>query len=104
MFEDRTEAEIKYLRKTMSDSKQQSCDIEFTKEFKEYPEYDHFNFVMMSSNVFNKSGTLPFSGSLSEQPAQMMDILEILFQLDTEREQDAQRKTEKDNKKNVRSR
>lgn len=99
IFENRSEAEIKYLRKTMGNLQQTSCGMEFSKDFKEYPDYEHFNFVMMASHVYNKAGTLPFPGSLSEQPAQMMEILETLFELDAEREADARRKAEKD--KNV---
>lgn len=86
----------------MNGMTQISCDIEFSKEFKEYPEYQHFNFVMMASHVFNKSGTLPFPGSLSEQPAQIMEILETIFQLDSEREADAHRKAQKEKEKNGR--
>jgi hypothetical protein len=80
----------------MGGTTQTSCGIEFSKEFKEYPEYPHFNFAMMSSLVFNKSGTLPFAGGLADQPAQIMDILEVIFELDSEREADLQRKAEKD--------
>lgn len=86
----------------MGNLQQVSCSLEFSKDFKEYPEYEHFNFVMMASHVYNKSGTLPFPGSLSEQPAQMMEILETLFELDAEREEDAMRKAEADRKKNER--
>jgi hypothetical protein len=74
--------------------------MEFTKEFKDYPEYNHFNFVMMSNHVYNNAGVLPFPGSLSEQPAQIMEIFETLFALEAEREEDARRKAEKDRKKN----
>lgn len=103
IFKNCTEDQIKYLRKTMSGNVQQSCNIEFTKEFKEYPEYEHFNFVMMASHVFSKAGTLPFPGSLSDQPAQIMDILDTIFELDNEQEQDSQRKAKKDREKNGRS-
>lgn len=101
IFENRTEAEIKYLRKSMGDLQQVSCNMQFDKDYKEYPDYEHFNFVMMASHVYNKAGTLPFPGSLSEQPAQIMDILEVLFELDAEREADARRKVEKEKKPNV---
>lgn len=73
-----------------------SCGMEFTKDFKDYPEYNHFNFVIMASHVYNKSGTLAFPGSLSEQPAQMVEILETIFELDSEREEDARIKAKKD--------
>lgn len=101
IFQNRTEAEIKYLRKTMGQIKNISCSLEFSKEYPEYPEYEHFNFVMMASHVFNKSGILPFPGSLSEQPAQVMDILELLFELDAEREDDAHRAAQAKKGKNV---
>jgi len=78
----------------MGNLKNLSCGIEFSKEYTDYPEYQHFNFVMMASHVYNKSGTLPFPGSLAEQPSQMMEILETLFELDGEREADARRKSE----------
>ena len=104
IYENRTEAEIKYLRRTMGTTKQFSCGLEFSKEFAEYPDYEHFNFVMMAHHVFDKSGTLPFSGPLSEQPSQFMEILEVLFELDSEREADIRRKAEQDKSKNVKRR
>lgn len=100
MFENRTEAEIKYLRRTMTGTKQISCDMEFTREFKEYPEYAHFNFVMFAYYAFETSGVLPFPGSLSEQPAQIMEIFETILALDTERQNDAQQKAKAEQDKN----
>lgn len=100
IFQNRTEAEIKYLRKSLGNTTQISCGLEFDKEFKEYPNYEHFNFVMMASHVFNKAGTLPFPGALSDQPAQFMDILELLFELDAEREDELRRKAEKEKDRN----
>lgn len=94
LFEKRTEAEIKYLRKTLGDLKQISCNIEFNIDFKEYPDYAHFNFVMMAWYSYDKGGLLPFSGSLSEQPAQIMEIFELIMELQTEREA-VQREQEK---------
>ena len=73
-----------------------SCDMEFAKEYKEYPEYPHFNYVMMSNYAYTQSGVLPFPGSLSEHPAHMLDIYEILMRLDQEREEDARRNAKKE--------
>jgi hypothetical protein len=81
----------------MGNTSQISCNLEFNKDYKDYPSYGHFNFVMMASHVYNKSGTLPFPGSLSDQPAQMVEILETIFELDAEREQDARRKSQQEN-------
>jgi len=74
--------------------------MEFTQEYKDYPEYYHFNFAMTTYHAFNKSGTLPFPGSVSEQPGQIMDIFDTIFELDMEREEDSRRKAEKDRKRN----
>ena len=76
-----------------------SCGIEFSVDFKEYPEYEHFNFVSVAYHVYNKSGNLPFPGSLSEQPSQMMEILDVMFELDMEREEDARAKAERERNK-----
>jgi hypothetical protein len=95
-----TEAQIKYLRKSLGKTMNVSCDIEFTKEYNEYPDYYHFNFVMTTYHTWNKSGACPFPGSVSEQPGQIMDIFDLLFQLDMEREEDMRRKAEKDRKRN----
>lgn len=99
LFENRTESEIKYLRKTMGGTTQISCGLEFSREFKDYPEYLHFNFVMMSHYIFTKSGNLPFNGCLADQPAQTVEILELLFELDSEREAELRQKAEKEKTK-----
>ena len=94
-----SEERLKYLRKTLGNTVNISCSIEFNKDFKDYPDYEHFNFIMFANHVFTKSGTLPFPGSLSEQPSQIMEIFETLFELDMEREEDARRKAVKDRSK-----
>lgn len=99
IFEDRTEAEIKYLRKTMGSTMHRSCGLEFSKEYKDYPDYSHFNFVMTASYVFNKTGALPFEGAVGSQPAQVMEIMDTVAALDSEREDDVRRTAEKENKK-----
>lgn len=55
---------------------------------------------MTTYHAFNKSGTLPFPGAVSEQPGQIMDIFDTIFELDMEREEDTRRKAEKDRKRN----
>lgn len=94
IFENRTEAEIKYLRKNMGSKMERSCGLQFDNTFNEYPQYDHFNFVMSLAYTYNKNGTLPFSGGTAEQPSQIMEILELISFLDDERER-AQAKKEK---------
>ena len=99
IFENRTEAEIKYLRRTMGVTVQQSCGLEFTKDFKDYDDYPHFNFVMTCAYAHIKSGALPYAGGVAGQPAQIMEIIELINQLDSEREQDARLKAQKEAKK-----
>lgn len=99
-MENRTEEEIKFLRRTMGKLKNISCGIEFNLDYKAYPEYNHFNFVMTAAHAFNTGGVLPFSGALFEQPAQIMEILELIEMLDSERERDLMQKAEQDRKKN----
>ena len=101
LFEGRTEAEIKYLRKTVGTTMSVSCGIEFSVEYKDVPRYEHFNFIIMAKHLFNKSGQLPFSGSLDNQPAQIMEILELLFELDSEREEQARQKQKREQSRNV---
>lgn len=96
IFENRTEAEIKYLRKSLGNVSQISCGLEFSKDFKEYPDFEHFNFSMLAAHVFEKSGTLTFPGSVSEQPAQFMEIIETIMELNAEREQDAYQKAKQE--------
>lgn len=100
IFEDRTEAEIKYLRKTMGSSTFKSCGMMFTKEYKEFPDYNHYNFVMTVAYVFNKTGALPFQGNVAEQPAQIMEIIETINCLDMEREEDARRQAKRKKNQN----
>jgi hypothetical protein len=92
IFESRTEAEIKYLRKTMGNQRYISCGMEFSKGYKEYPKYPMFNFIMSIAYSFNKAGSLPFSGGVAEQPGLIMDALELITMLDQEREADTRKK------------
>lgn len=92
LLNNRTEAEIKYLRKTMGVTKNISCGIEFTKEYKEYPKYPHFNYIMTIHDQMVSNGNLPFEGSISDQPSQIMEIMELLTCLDGERERSEREK------------
>lgn len=60
----------------------QSCNLKFTKPF-DHLTFDSLNYVL---NLFEnyERGCLPFSGSTSEQPAQIMEIFSVLRQLKQE--------------------
>lgn len=83
----------------MGVTRERSAGIEFSREFKEYPPYGHFNFVMTCGYTHIKSGNLAFPGGIADQPAQIMEIIELINILESERETDARRKAEKESKK-----
>lgn len=60
--------------------------------------FSQFNFVMTAFQLYNQNGTLPFPGSLSEQPAQIMDIMTVLEQIKFEVEAKQRRKMEREQK------
>lgn len=95
IFENRSEEQIKYLRRTIGKLRNISCGFIFEKDYTEYPECEFFNFAVFSNYAFTKNGILPYPGSLIEQPAKIIEIFECLFELDAEREADARSKSEK---------
>lgn len=50
-------------------------------------EYPYFDYVSTLFYKYKENGMLPFPGSLSEQPAKIIEIFEVLSQLDFERQQ-----------------
>ena len=61
--------------------------------------YDKFDFVYTLFNQYDKNGVMPFPGSLSEQPAKIMEIFNILVQLTSETERKNHEKAIKQAKK-----
>jgi hypothetical protein len=57
----------------------ESCNLRFTKPFA-HLKYDLLSYVLVLFENYEK-GCLPFPGSASEQPAQIMEIFNILRQL-----------------------
>lgn len=49
-------------------------------------EYENFNYIMALFDLYHRHGTLPYPGTLSEQPAKVIEIFQILDQLKYERE------------------
>lgn len=80
----------------MGDFKNRTCGLEYAKEFTEYPEYPYFTFYAIAFSQFKKTGALPFPGSLSEQPAQSMEIIETLMELDSEHQVEMEQRAKKD--------
>lgn len=93
-----SEAHIRMIREKLGRTYNNSCGLTFTEDYHDY-HYDHFNFVIMAYHAYDKSGQMPFKDSLSEQPAQILEIFEVLSALTFEREEDSRRKQEKGLKK-----
>lgn len=62
-----------------------SLNIKFTGPIDEF-NYTQFAYVYTLFK-YNKNGTLPFPGSLSDQPAQIMEIFNTLESLEVENQQ-----------------
>jgi len=56
-----------------------SCGLKFSRPF-EHLEFKSLSYVLMLNENYER-GCLPFPGSVSEQPAQIMEIFSILRQL-----------------------
>jgi hypothetical protein len=95
-----TEQQLKFLRKNLGSTMIHSAGIEITGDRSLIPDYNHFGFIITVFYSYQRSGQLPFSGGSAEQPAQIMEIFELLSELDAEREVDNLKEQEK--KRNVR--
>ena len=63
---------------------------------------DEFDYVITLYHIYNNTGQLPYPGSISEQPAKIIEIFNILEQLDLERRQRDQAEYQRSMKRNVR--
>jgi len=63
--------------------------------------YDNFSFAVNMHNAFEKHGILPYNGPYTEQPAQIIEIFNVLDQLSFERREKQHRENQKERKKNV---
>lgn len=61
-----------------------SCGLRFTKPFDHF-KFDHIGYVYTLFENYER-GSLPFPGSTSEQPAQIMEIFSVLSRLKVEYE------------------
>jgi hypothetical protein len=60
-------------------------NLKFTKELTEY-QHPHFAYLMQMHDLYREQGVLPFNGSHSDQPAQILEYFDILSQLHMDRE------------------
>lgn len=68
---------------TQAFSPVESCGLRFKSDFSKV-EYPNFHYLMNLYHLYEK-GCLPFPGSVSEQPAQIMEMFSIIQLLELER-------------------
>lgn len=80
-----TEDQLKQLQKTLGKSPDEliSLNLHFKTDLTKF-NYPHFNYVFRLYDRYNDAGVLPFKGSHSDQPAQIMEIFSVLEQLQME--------------------
>ncbi len=90
----------KHLEKKISGQSVQLLNLKFKGSLKQYV-YPYFDFILSSFMAFKNSGTLPFEGSYSDQPAQILEIYNVLQAIQNEYETKAmnQHKREMDKSK-----
>ena len=99
-----TEAQIKHLEQRAKEQRGfnriKSLDLLFQGSLQEY-EYSQFNYVMTIYNQY-KIGMLPFEGPLADQPAQIIDIMSVISQLQFEAEKRQRDEYERQQKRRAR--
>ena len=63
-----------------------SLNIKFGRPIEEF-EYTKLGYVLTLYRAYSKTGVLPFSGNLADQPAQIIEIFNTLESLDLEVQQ-----------------
>lgn len=98
-----TEAQLEILRKKQRRvSTIISLNLKFT-SLQEF-EYSHFGYVFNLYRQFEKSGVLPFSGCMADQPAQIIEIFNTIESLELERRQQEMDEQERRAKREKRGR
>lgn len=94
------ENSIRYALKDKQGTSFKSLNVSFhTKNNFKYP---YFSYIITLFNQY-KAGMLPFPGCLTEQPAKIIEIFDVLSQLQYEYEEKSRKKIEKESKKRERS-
>lgn len=77
-----------------------SCNLSITGDLKQFNE-PNLGYYLEAFYAYDNHGVLPFSGSFSEQPSKMLDIIEILKQMQNEEETRIRKQIERDQKRNT---
>jgi hypothetical protein len=65
--------------------------ITFSRPFSDY-KFDQFGFVATLFNQFDQHGTLPYAGSLTDQPNKIIEVFNVIRALNTEQQDKIQAK------------
>lgn len=91
---------ITYTLKDDRGSSFKSLNVSFhSKNDLKHPYFSYFIGLFLAY----EKGILPFSGSLVDQPAKIIEIFEVIQQLRLEREETVRKSIEKENKRNAKS-
>lgn len=74
-----------------------SAGLKISGDIKRF-EYPYFGFILSAFQQF-ENGTLPFNGSYSDQPSQILEIFEVLTQLKFETEEKNRKELEREQRK-----
>lgn len=91
-----SEDRIRYTLKDKQGNSFKSLNVSF--HVKNKLKYPYFSYVITLFNQY-KNGVLPFNGCVSEQPAKIIEIFEVLQQLEYEHQEKTRKKLEKENNK-----
>lgn len=91
-----SENQIKHVLKNKQGSSFKSLNVVFHNSKK--INYPYFTYIITLFNQY-KLGVLPFNGCLVDQPAKIIEIFDLLYQLQFEHEDKTRKKLEKENNK-----
>lgn len=80
-----------------------SCNLHLKGNLDQWEE-PYFDYLLTMYNQYNKHGHLPFEGSLTNQPAKIVEYFELFNQLDMERQDKIRKEEERKQAKQSRNR
>ena len=98
-----TEEQLKALKSSVKGKTSEfiSLDVHFKCDLSRF-DVDYFNYAMVSFDVYDRHGVLPYNGSLSDQPNKIIEIFNVLGSLKNEREKKQQEDMEREQARNNR--
>lgn len=87
-------AQIEKMRKFEKFNPVKTLNMTFTKAFRNFP-CEGFDYLTTLFGQYDRHGVLPFAGSLSEQPAKIIEVFNVLKALSFEAQAKEQKKTGK---------